>query len=517
MADTDRYFPLALPPGVVKNGTKYQTKGRWFDSHLVRWLDGTIRPVGGWAALKDSGGADLQLSGVPRRAHAWRADDGGVWLAAGTVGTGTTKAYALLGYGLTDITPAGFPNCTKDATFVTVGNYGQGPYGRGPYGRGAATNQITEADIWHFDNFGQTLVGNATCDGRMLSWDLNPVNDFVAITNSPTGVKGLVVSPEGFLFALGCSDSPVVNGCQVGNSPGRRRLQWADQYSLTSWTPNGANQAGGITLQSKGVLLAGRRTASQTLLFTDEDVHAATYIGLPYVYKVKQVGDNCGIVGPNAVVVLGNTAYWMGRKQFFKFDGVVIPIPSDVADYVFGDIAMAQRYKITAWAVPEYNEVWWFYPSASSVENDRYVIYNVAEGHWAVGKLGRNAGVPSGVLSFPVLLDAAGKLYQHEVGDNRGTEVPYVESGPIEVGSGEQFLDMQSLIPDEKTLGDTSVSFYVGNYPTDQENVFGPYSLATPTTVRFQARQMRVRFQEVRQTSWRIGVPRLGFVAGDRR
>lgn len=515
MADTDRYFPLKVPPGVVKNGTPYQSRGRWVDANLVRWSEGVIRPIGGWVTLKDSGGADLALTGTPRGAHSWRADDGGIWLAAGTVGSGTTKAYALLGYGLTDITLAGFPSCSKDASYVTAGNYGQGPYGRGPYGKGTAVGQISEADVWHFDNFGQSLVGLATCDGRPLSWDLNPVNDFVAIANAPVGVKGLVVTPEGFLFALGCSNGP--GGCAVGQSPGRRRVQWPDQFTLTSWTPSGANQAGGYTLQAKGVLMAGRRLSNQTLLFTDEDVHAATYIGLPFVYTFKQVGDNCGLIGPSAVVVMGNTAYWMGRKQFFKYDGVVLPIPSEVSDYVFGDLATAQRYKIVAWAVPEFNEIWWFYPSASATENDRYVIYNVREDHWSVGKLARNAGVPSGVLAAPVLLTSDGKLYQHETADSRGTEMPYVESGPLEVGNGEQFLDMQTLIPDEKTLGDTSAIFFVQDFPTGTETQFGPFSLANPTDVRFQARQMRVRFQEARQTSWRIGTPRLGFVPGDRR
>lgn len=504
MADTDKYFPLRLPPGVVKNGTTYQSRGRWVDAHLVRWSEGVLRPVGGWTTLKDSGGSDLVATGTPRGAHSWRADDGGTWLAVGTVGSAVTKAYALLGFGLTDITTAGFPSCAKDATYVTQGNYGQGAYGRGLYGKGSAVGQLSEADVWHFDNFGQSLVGLATCDGRPLSWDLNTANDFVAIAGAPTGVRGLVVTPERFLFAL-------------GQTSDRRKVAWPDQSTLTTWTPTGSNQAGSYTIQSKGVLMAGRRTTSQTLLFTDEDVHAAKYIGLPLVYTFKQVGDNCGLIGPNAVVVMGNTAYWMGRKQFFKYDGVVLPLPSEVSDYVFGDLATAQRYKITAWAVPEFNEIWWFYPSASSIENDRYVIYNVLERHWSVGRLARNAGVPSGVLAAPVLLASDGKFYQHETGESRGSETPYVESGPIEVGDGERFLDMQTLLPDEKTLGDTSASFYVTDAPTESETLYGPYSLANPTSVRFQTRQMRVRFQEVRQTAWRIGVPRLGFVPGDRR
>jgi hypothetical protein len=42
------YIPLQIPPGVYKNGTEYQSKGRWNGSNLVRWYEGTIRPGGGW-------------------------------------------------------------------------------------------------------------------------------------------------------------------------------------------------------------------------------------------------------------------------------------------------------------------------------------------------------------------------------------------------------------------------------------------------------------------------------------
>ena len=40
---------LAIPPGVYKNGTEFQSAGRWYDASLVRWTEGTIRPVAGLA------------------------------------------------------------------------------------------------------------------------------------------------------------------------------------------------------------------------------------------------------------------------------------------------------------------------------------------------------------------------------------------------------------------------------------------------------------------------------------
>ena len=45
---------LRLPAGVARNGTEYQNKGRWIDAQLVRWFEGTMRPVGGWTPLQKS-------------------------------------------------------------------------------------------------------------------------------------------------------------------------------------------------------------------------------------------------------------------------------------------------------------------------------------------------------------------------------------------------------------------------------------------------------------------------------
>jgi hypothetical protein len=44
----ESYQPLQIPPGIFRNATQYQTSGRWYDCNLVRWVDGVVRPVGGW-------------------------------------------------------------------------------------------------------------------------------------------------------------------------------------------------------------------------------------------------------------------------------------------------------------------------------------------------------------------------------------------------------------------------------------------------------------------------------------
>lgn len=43
--------PLSPPPGLYRIGTAYQARGRWYDGDLVRWYEGTLQPVGGWAPM----------------------------------------------------------------------------------------------------------------------------------------------------------------------------------------------------------------------------------------------------------------------------------------------------------------------------------------------------------------------------------------------------------------------------------------------------------------------------------
>ena len=78
--------------------------------------------------------------------------------------------------------------------------------------------------------------------------------------------------------------------------------------------------------------------------------------------------------------------------------------PCEVHDYIYDDINVNQQSKIWAFSNTEFSEVWWFYPSANSLEIDRYVAYDLLENHWLIGNLSRTGGVSRGVFfRTPVL------------------------------------------------------------------------------------------------------------------
>jgi hypothetical protein len=198
--------------------------------------------------------------------------------------------------------------------------------------------------------------------------------------------------------------------------------------------------------------------------------------------------------------------------------GRVQELQSDVSDYVFNDLNKAQVSKAFAMANSLFGEIWWFYPSSGSTENNRYVAYNYIENTWHIGELARTTGVDRGAFRQPMMFDADDrKLYEHEVGFNYGTLTPFAETGPFRIGTGNQVVSVTELVPDEKTQGDVNATFKTRFYPNGTERSYGPYSLSNPTSVRFTGRQVRMRVEGQRLADWRVGINRVDVVPGGER
>mgnify|MGYP003632853935 CR=1 FL=1 len=488
---------LDLPAGVYRNGTDLQSSGRWRDSNLVRWHDNTLRPIGGWRTRSDTASA-----GKIRGLHAWIDNSSDRWITAGSY----NKLYVYNSAGTQyDITPTG----------LTVGNenalnpigYGNSFYGQEDYGIARQeASTITPATTWAIDSWGENMVGCSSSDGKIYEWQLNTATIAAPVTNAPVGCRSLLVTEERFLMALGAAGNP-------------RIVQWSDREDNTQWTPAATNEAGSLELQTNGRIQCGVRVQNQSLILTDTDAHVATYSGPPYVYGIERVGTSCGIVSTQAIAVVDIGAIWMGSRTFYAYSGgAVSEVHCDVADYVFSDINLSQISKVCAVANANFGEIWWFYPSESSNENDRYVVFNYNDSTWAIGEIARTSGVDSGVYRQPIIASALNnKLYEHEIGFNYDGGEPFAESGPISIGDGENVMSVTKMIPDEKTQGDVDATFKSRFYPNDVERTYGPYNMSNPTSLRFTGRQVRMRIEGVNADDWRVGINRLEVVAGGRR
>jgi len=489
-------IPLKIPPGVYRNGTEYQSAGRWYDSNLVRWFENTLRPIGGWRVKSTSA-----MTGICRGIIAWRDNSAARFAAMGT----QSKLYAMNALGVVkDITPTGFTAGSANATGTT--GYGYWTYGSLSYGTARPDTGSVPATTWSLDTWGEYLVACSSTDGKLYEWQLGFTTPTLAavITNAPTSCAALLVTNERIMFALGASGNP-------------RLVKWCDQENNTVWTAAANNQAGDFELATPGSLRCGKRVRGVNILFTDVDAHVASYIGLPFVYSFEKVGSGCGVISAQAVAAIDTSAMWMSQSGFWSYDGFVKPMQCDVGDYIFNNINYSQASKVYAVHNSTYGEVTWFYPSLSSNENDSYVTYNYREGHWSIGMMTRTAGTDRGVFANPLFVSTDGYIYDHEVGYAYDSVAPYAQTGPIELGNGDNVMAVRSVIPDEQTLGEVAISFTARMYPTSAETSHGPFSSKQPTDARFSGRSVKMKVTGNVLDDWRVGVMRLEATSAGKR
>lgn len=461
--------------------------------------------IGPGDAPDANGRSTLDVDEPVRGLHAWRRNTGSSLLGLGT----PTKLYLFGAGALTEITPTGFTTGDADASTAT-GAFGQGPFGVGPFGVGnPAEDSLTEANTWQIDNYGEDLIALAHSDGAIYRYDTSVGGRAVVVSNAPIGCEGVFVTAENYLLALG------------DGTEGPRRIAWPDLDDITDWTASATSTAGDLDLPSDGAIMAGRRTTRENLIWTDVDVWALQYIGGEFIYGLRSAG-RCTLISRRGMATYEDKAIWMGLKSFYGYNGEVKSIPSSVSDFVFSDFNFTQASKVHAYTRTDFGEVVWHYPSAASTECNRYVVYNYRWNFFYTGVLNRVAGVDSAVYGYPIAVDANGVFYKHEqvgsttLDENDVAIVPNAESGPFEIGQGDDLVDVLEMIPDEQTAGDVTISLFLALYPNATETETGPFTAANPIDVRETGRWVRFKVTEV-NTGWRIGTYRLDVQPGDSR
>jgi len=434
-------------------------------------------------------------------------------------------------------------NVGLDTTILGTG-WGAGTWSRGTWGSASdLTVQGATLRLWSHDNFGQDLLINVR-DGGIYYWKksdgLNSravvLSGLLNADKTPTLAKQIMVSDKDrHIIAFGCD--PETN---IGTQD-PLLIRFSSQESLTDWAAETTNTAGDLRIGSGSEIILAIETRQQILVFTDVSLHAMQFLGPPFVFGINTVSENITTASPMCAVAVNDSVFWMGRNEFYVYSGAVERLPCTVRDYIFSDFNQDQIEKVSAGTNSAFSEVWWFYPSANSEENNRYVVFNYAQNIWYYGILNRTFWIDRGVDVSPIAASTDHYLYNHESGFDDGSTVPatplssHIESSQMSLGDGDQFAFLSRIIPDitfrDSTTSTPAVTFTLGvrNFPGGQylntdANSVGKTSSAPveqftkEIRTRLRGRSFNLKVESTgEKTAWRLGTSRVEIRPDGRR
>jgi hypothetical protein len=429
-------------------------------------------------------------------------------------------------------------------TSVYGSGWGAGVWSRGSWGSSAdiylAGSQLR---LWSQDNFGEDLL---ICprNGGIYYWDTSvgvtaravDITNLLGSNMAPTvAVQVMVSERDRHVIAFGC-DPQADPGVQDPLT-----IRFSDQENALEWEATATTTAGELRIGTGSQIVTAVQTKQQIIVITDASVHAMQYIGDPFTFGIQEVSSGVSIMGPNAAVAVGDAVFWMGKNEFYVYDGVVTQLPCDVKEFVFENFNPGQGLKVSAGHNAAFSEVWWFYPSLNSTENDRYVIYNYEQRVWYYGVMSRTAWQDRGVLTYPIAAADDGFVYYHESGLDDGSVnppaplAPFIESSVVDIGDGDQFMFATRVIPDLTFRNSTNeaptatLTIKARNFPggayfaSDADPVVKTSShpveqFTDQLFTRLRARSMSIRVESNQTgTAWRLGDPRLDVRADGRK
>ena len=411
-------------------------------------------------------------------------------------------------------------------------------FGWGDAASGGLTT-TTQIRLWSHDNFGEDLLINAR-DSNIFYWDrTNNLSTRAIELSTRTGTKTsvpqkakqvLVSDQDRHVIVFGADGLGANSSATQGDGVQDPLLiRFSSQEDPIDFFPTATNTAGDLRLGAGSTFVQAVETKREILVWTDTALFSMRFIGPPFTFGLSQLASNITIMGPNSAVATEDVVYWMGIDNFYIYAGRTQQLPCTVRQKVFGDFNRSESDKVTSGINSEFSEIFWFYPSANSTENDKYVIYNYGEKVWYFGSLARTAWLDRGTRANPL---AAGSQYifNHEIGfdDDGSAMTSFIESAAIDIGDGDKFTYIRRVIPDLTFLGSTNLSspqavFTVKSrrFPgasfdnTDSGTTIGSISSDVETFteqlhIRSRGRSFALRVESTALgTKWKLGSPRV--------
>jgi hypothetical protein len=519
-------FAINPPPGIVKGESLRLVEGRYIDSDMVRFWRGHAEKRGGWQkavvtptsgqpraihAWRDNNSNNFMGAGTYRKLYVYDSDwvqnditpfrlsgtevnnpftttNGSKLVSVSHTAHGVIEGDTIIFSGASTFNGIN-PNGTWIVLTVTnanayvfqhtstanasgagggaavtyqyevnvgveLGTYGLG-WGTGGWGLGtwgtihSSSTIFIEPRIWSLQNFGQILL--SAYNGGTL-YDFNPTvakpwPRAQVVAAAPTDIRSHFITPERFVIALRAN--MVLHG--------------STQSDYTVWTPSSSNTAFSRTLQEGTKLVAGKVLGPfMSLIFSDSAAYLMQYTGSQFVYNISLAGKDCGLIAPNAAVTIDGVAYWMGRKDFWMYDGTIrrMPNTNDIR-FVFDSLNDQALFQCHAVYNPDFDEIEFFYTELGSNFPTKSVIFSRDSSVWAPQLLRRVSGTHfTQGDTRPYMGSDDGFIYLHEVGYNGdGAAIAYrLQLAPYAMQEGQYHVDVSGISPDFKgQVGDVTL------------------------------------------------------------
>jgi len=427
-------------------------------------------------------------------------------------------------------------------TSITGDGWNAGTWGRGTWNSATTPTVESVLRLWTHDNFGEDIIINIHNGGLYYYDSSGGLTNRAIVLSLVTGA----VSPPSVATKVLVSDVDlhvIAFGCDSEDDPGTQDpllIRFSDQRNALDWKATVDNTAGDLKISSGSKIITAIETKREILVFTDTSIYSMQFIGPPDTFGITIVSEGISIRSPNSAVAIEDNVFWMGNNEFYVYNGAVQKVPCTLRDFVFSDFNTLQSEKVFAGVNSSFSEVWWFYPSSSSNDIDKYVIYNYQQQIWYYGSLSRTAWLDRGVNELPTAASPDYYLYNHETGDDDGSTDPvtaitaHIESSQMDIGEGDQFSFINRIIPDltfrnsdigkKATLSLKARNFPGGNYlQSDSTDVSKTATVpveqfTNDAFIRIRGRSFALRVESTETgISWRLGSPRVDIRPDGRR
>lgn len=479
-------IPFSPPPGLNSDDTSFAAEGRWTDGNNVRFYNGKPQVIGGTSDL-------FTVTGfVACRCIFPFVRAGAVMIAYGGDVSADGKLYVGTGLGTpANRSPAGLVGSRKN---------------------------------WSFAAWGDTLLA---CPEADTLYQQSGTGAATAVATAPALITYMLATNERQILAFGCSE-------EVSGTFNALCIRGSDLEDYTDWTTSPTNNAFEHILPDGGAIVAARCIGAYIAVWTTSSLYLGQFLGDPgQAYRFDKVDENCGLIGPNAVIVFNGIVYWMGVDSRIRSWAPgslpkIMPcaISRDFRSASNFDPTLQGRY-VAASANSAFNEIRFDY---SYIPDTCWAFIAVCldDGSWHRGIGGRTAivddpllsSLTAGILGGPTIISAAGGTGQVAMQDtgpftwsNSGASsvlAPYIQSAAQTLENSGRRLLVRSVEPDfEGQVNDLKLTLFVRDRPQSTPLTKGPYTLTTTTTklgCRCSGKLIEVKIGSVSESAaFRVG------------